>query len=197
MEKKTTSRKLQADMTRQKIYDTAIALMEKKGYAATTINEIMGIVGVSVGTFYHYFKSKDDVFYELFKKADDYFEDTVEASLEKSGLDSCGRIVLYFKHYAKYNTSRGIENISQLYNTKNTLFAVKGRYMQELLKREIRRGEKLGELNSSMGPAEATDFLFVAARGLIYDWCIHHGKYDLVKKMEEYIGHVISPLKKA
>jgi TetR/AcrR family transcriptional regulator, fatty acid metabolism regulator protein len=192
MEKqRSMGRKLQADMTRQKIYDTAIALMEKKGYAATTIGEIMGTVGVSVGTFYHYFRSKEDIFLEIFTKADEYFEDTVKHGLEDPVLDACARIVKYFRFYAKYNVNRGLENISQLYNTKNKFFALKGRYMQELLKLLIKKGQESGELVSSPGPADMTEYLFIAARGLVYDWCLHQGKYDLEKKVESYMGRLI------
>jgi TetR/AcrR family transcriptional regulator, fatty acid metabolism regulator protein len=194
---KPTGRKLQADKTRQKIYDTAIALMEKKGYAATTIVEIMGIVGVSVGTFYHYFKSKEDIFFELFKKADEYFEVTVRRSLDEPGLAALGRIVQYFKYYARYNGKRGLENISQLYNTRNKLFTVKGRYMQELLKRVIKEGQEFGEIAASSSPAEITEFLFIAARGLVYDWCLHQGKYDLEKRMEAFMGRLIDLFKPA
>lgn len=196
MEKtKSTTRKDQADITRQKIYDTAIALMNKKGYASTTIAEIMRTVGVSVGTFYHYFKSKEDIFLEIFTKADEYFKITVKKSLQEPGLDAGVRIVRYFKAYARYNLNRGIENITQLYNTKNHYFTVKGRYMQELLKQIIKDGQDSGQLLPHPGPAEVTDFLFIAARGLVYDWCLHQGKYDIEKKMESYIERLVALFK--
>ncbi len=187
-----TTRKLQADITRQKIYDTAISLMNKKGYASTTIGEIMKTVGVSVGTFYHYFKSKEDIFLEIFTKADEYFKVTVKKSLQGQGLDARAKIIRYFKAYAKYNLNRGIDNITQLYNTRNHYFTVKGRYMQELLKQLIKEGQESGELAAHPGPSEMTDFLFIAARGLVYDWCLHQGKYDLEKKMESYMERMIA-----
>ena len=41
--------------------DAAIALMSRKGYEGTTIQDIIDEVGVSKGAFYHYFSSKEDI----------------------------------------------------------------------------------------------------------------------------------------
>lgn len=188
-EKQPTLRQLQADATRKKIYDVAVKLMEDKGFQKTTIEEIASKAGVSVGTFYHYFKSKEAVFFDLFKKADEYFEHTVAPVLEKAaaaGLPASGQVVLFFKHYGNYNVSRGFANISQLYNTKNQLFTKKGRYMQQLLKRIIVKGQASGQLTKAMKAEEILDFLFIANRGVVYDWCINGGSYDLAAKSESY-----------
>ena len=190
-EKKPTSRKLQADKTRTEIYRVSIALMDKKGFGNTTIEEISRAAGVSVGTFYHYFKSKEDIFFDIYKKADEYFETTVAQKLRTSGLIGPEQVVLYFKYYARYNKKRGYDNITQLYNTKNKFFAVKGRYMQELLKEVIAGGQSRKEISSDMSPEDATEFLFIASRGVVYDWCIHEGLYDLEKKMEAYMKKLI------
>ncbi len=184
---KSTSRKLQADKTRKKIYSVSIAFMEKKGYSGTTIEEICKKAGVSVGTFYNYYKSKDDIFYDIYKQADEYFEHTVIPGLNEQSIAISEKIVAFFKYYANYNKKRGFETISQLYNTKNRFFAVKGRYMQESLKSLIAEGQSKNQISKTMGPDEITDFLFIASRGVVYDWCIHEAEYDLEKKMEYYI----------
>lgn len=197
LEKKPTSRQLQADKTRNEIYEIAVGLMEKQGFANTTIQEISEKAGVSIGTFYHYFKSKDDIFFDIYKKADEYFETTVAPDLKKAkaaGASAEDRIVMYFHHYTKYNLKRGIANISQLYNTKNKYFAKKGRFMQILLSELIEDCQCAGCLSCQMTPDEATEFLFVASRGVIYDWCIHEGSYNLEQRMEEYIRLLVKVL---
>lgn len=197
LEKKPTSRQIQADKTRTEIYNIAVNLMEKQGFANTTIQEISEKAGVSIGTFYHYFKSKDDIFFDLYKKADEYFETTVAPDLKKAkaeGASAEERIVLYFRHYTKYNLKRGIANISQLYNTKNKYFAKKGRFMQVLLSELISECQGTGCLSAEMSPDEATDFLFVASRGVIYDWCIHEGSYNLEQRMEAYVRLLVRVL---
>lgn len=187
-EKIPTRRKVQADATRRNIYEISISLMEKKGFADTTIGEISRKAGVSVGTFYNYFSSKEEIFFDIYKKADEYFERTVARSLKDSGVGAADQIVLFFRYYAKYNKKRGFRNINQLYNTRNKFFIIKGRYMQELLKRIIDAGQSSGELSADMNAEEITEYLFIASRGVVYDWCIHEGLYDLETRIEEYMA---------
>lgn len=46
---------------REEILDVAGRLFERKGYASTTINDILSDIGIAKGTFYYYFKSKEEV----------------------------------------------------------------------------------------------------------------------------------------
>ena len=137
-----------------------------------------------------YFSSKEEIFYDIFKKADEYFESIVAPALESAnagGLSSYEQVVTYFRYYAHYNLNRGFANITQLYNTKNKIFAKKGRFMQELLTQVIARGQTRGDFSGEMTADDATDYLFIVARGVVYDWCIHEGIYDLEQKMESYM----------
>lgn len=182
---------MQADRTQKKIYDISISLMEKKGFNGITIEEICQKAGVSIGTFYNYFKSKDDIFFDIYKRADEYFEKTVSPSLKDLNIKSAEKTVRFFKYYAHYNQKRGLENITQLYNTKNRFFTIKGRYMQNLLIEIISEGQALKQFTNSMTPDEITDYLFIASRGVVYDWCIHEAKYDLEQKMKEYMEKLV------
>lgn len=49
------------DERKNEILDTAERLFRTKGYEKCTINDILQEVGIAKGTFYHYFKSKEEV----------------------------------------------------------------------------------------------------------------------------------------
>jgi len=51
--------------TREKLIRAAVELFAKKGFEKTTVDEIVAKAGVAKGTFYLYFKSKDDLIKEL------------------------------------------------------------------------------------------------------------------------------------
>jgi TetR/AcrR family transcriptional regulator, fatty acid metabolism regulator protein len=191
-EKKPTRRELQADSTKKRLYDIAISLMDDKGFTNTTIMEICERAQVSIGTFYNYFSSKEEIFFDIYKKADDYFRDSVARNLEKSSAGTRKKIVLFFRQYAKYNQKQGFHRINQLYNTKNKFFIVKGRYMQELLNLIVSSGRRSGEIPGDMEAEEITDFLFVACRGIVYDWCVNEASYDLESRMGEYMSRLAS-----
>ena len=51
--------------TREKLVKAAMELFARKGFDKTTVDEIVAKAGVAKGTFYLYFKSKDDLIKEL------------------------------------------------------------------------------------------------------------------------------------
>lgn len=53
------------DERRNEILDTAERLFYTKGYTKTTINDILKDIGIAKGTFYYYFKSKEEVMYAI------------------------------------------------------------------------------------------------------------------------------------
>lgn len=50
---------------RKEILETAECLFITKGYTKTTVNDILKEIGIAKGTFYHYFKSKEEVMDEI------------------------------------------------------------------------------------------------------------------------------------
>lgn len=48
-------------MMKQKLTNTSISLFEKKGFAETSIQDIVDSLGVTKGTFYYYFASKEEL----------------------------------------------------------------------------------------------------------------------------------------
>lgn len=188
---KLTKRQTQANKTKNKIYKVANELMEKKGFNNVTIEDISKKAGVSVGAFYHYYKSKDDILFEIYRRADEYFENEVAHRLEKDDLNTFDRIVLFFKFYGKYNTERGLENVSQLYNTKNKFFIAKNRYMITLLQEIIAKGQEENEIFTEMTPESITEYLFIVSRGVVIDWCLHDADYNLEETMEKFIKRLV------
>ncbi len=184
---KKNKRTLQAEETKQKIYESAITMIKQKGFENVTIQDINKHAGVSVGTFYHYYKSKEDVFFELYRFADEYFEDTVFPKLFSEDFTTSERILLFFQNYAGFNVKHGIDYVSQLYNTKNKLFISRDRYMLDLLLRIVQEGQKKDEIKNSMDPEEIIEDLFIVSRGIVFDWCLHEGNYDLEKKMHKHL----------
>lgn len=55
-------------LRKAEILDTAEMLFQKNGYLGTAVSDIVRQVGVSQGTFYYYFKSKEDIMEEIIKR---------------------------------------------------------------------------------------------------------------------------------
>lgn len=58
-------RQISAEETRKKLLNAAISLLHEKGFAAINVDDITTKAGVSKGSFYTYFKRKEDIVLEI------------------------------------------------------------------------------------------------------------------------------------
>ncbi len=177
-----------AQRTRKSLMDAAMSLMKDHGYYGTTIRDICRKAGVSVGTFYTYFPSKQEIFTDIYGAADDLFVNKVATEIK--GKTICDKIVDYFRYYARLNLDSGIETMKVIYNSENTWFTRK-RPMHEVLTNLIAEGQKNGELIEDADPEEMNFFLYTMARGCCYNWCIRDGHYNLEAQMSDFIRRAL------
>ena len=97
--------------TRVKLIQASVELLTKKGFASAGIEEILSIVQVSKGSFYHYFESKEAFGIVLIKSYPDYFNKRLDTSLSKEDLTPIEQlqdfILIARENMKKYNFSRG------------------------------------------------------------------------------------------
>ncbi len=74
---------------RQHILDVARALMTHKGYTAVGLNEVLSAAGVPKGSFYHYFRSKEEFGEALLEEYFAAYLETIDGLLagRKSGAE--------------------------------------------------------------------------------------------------------------
>lgn len=187
MRTKLKSRQVQVLQTKNKIYKVAIDLMEKKGFDNITVEDISRKAGVSVGAFYHYFKSKKDILFEIFHRFDKYFENEVHLT----DGNTSEQIILFFKHYARYTKITGVDTAKKLYGTMDKLFLSTNRYMLSLLNNIIKTGQFNGDIIDNIPSEKISEYLLIAARGIAYDWCLHDGNYDIEASTVQYFERLI------
>ena len=194
MENRTNiTRKEQAEETRQRIYTSAIELMEENGFGNFTIEDISKRAGVSVGAFYHYFDSKNDILAEIFYRADDYFSTQVVNSLNNKSIPE--QIIEYFDHYAKFNVDCGVETTQQIFNPKIKYFIEDGRPMLEMLENLIHKGQEKNEIRGDTDAKGLVSYLLSMARGIVFDWSLYDGNYALEARMHKYMEMLVSTIK--
>jgi AcrR family transcriptional regulator len=68
----------------QRLLDSAMALFSEKGYAATSIREIIERAGVTRPVLYYYFKNKEDLFRHIVESSFDEFVGDLRVTLDRS-----------------------------------------------------------------------------------------------------------------
>lgn len=74
------------DERRNEILDVAEKLFYRKGYEQCTINDILIETAIAKGTFYHYFKSKEEVMDAVISRYIEMIKIRAEAILEREDL---------------------------------------------------------------------------------------------------------------
>lgn len=83
-----TSRDLQREATRRRVYAAALEIFRRDGVAQSRIEDIANAAGVSRGTFYFHFPTKDDVLAQLLRESESAVVDHIEAlALDASILE--------------------------------------------------------------------------------------------------------------
>lgn len=71
------------ELYRKELLNKSFELFAEKGYSSVTMREIASGIGVSTGTLYHYFPSKESLFEQLIEYLS--YEDTKEEALAELG----------------------------------------------------------------------------------------------------------------
>lgn len=191
MEKEKTGRQKQAEETKRHIFEVALRMLEQQGFEAIKVRDIAEKAGVSVGTFYNYYETKLDVFYETYTLADEYFAQVVAPSLTQETARE--RILEVMDQYARYSCELTELSLTKLlYNSDNRWFNREAQAgIVSTLRDQVAYGLDRGELRGQETPEEIAQFLMIAARGLVYNWCTKNGDYPLRPAMREFVERLL------
>ena len=180
---RSTRRKQQALTTRQLIFDTALALFQKKSYEKITIGDICRKAGISTGAFYHHFKSKDQIVLEEYLRLDEYCNE-VYATLPQDIL-AMDRLILFSRITLKRFTEMGVQHLRAVYyneigpSKKKKFLADEKRPIFKILRQLVGDAQEKGQIRSDIDCTILVDFIVKINRGNIYDWILRGGGYDL------------------
>ena len=189
MKKKITSRQLQAQKTKDRIYSTALRLMKTKGFDNVTIEDIISEAQVSVGTFYNYFSSKNAIIEELYKNSSDWITNHYQTKLtEESAID---QILEHFSFYCEFQKLQGIDIVKIKYFQNVHVDPPKDRFPLSIVDDIIRSGQFKNEIITDVSAEYITNYLFIVVRGILLDWCRHNGNYDLTEFTNQFLRKLL------
>ena len=191
-----TSRQKQALATKNKIFEVTMRLGMTSGFENLTISDICREASISVGSFYHYFRSIDAVIQEQYSAYDQYIIDMLEVSpLHGSATD---RIWQLFSLKYNYVAIRGPQFIVRQYrgqftqlDSSNSVFFNENRVMHKTLTDILAAGAEQGEFSLDVTPAYLANVLLVFSRGITLDWALRNGGYDLQVVALDYLNIVL------
>jgi AcrR family transcriptional regulator len=181
-------RERKKERVREQLLEAAVKLFSRKGFDATTIDDIVGAVEVSRRTFFRYFDTKEDVLPAWF----DRHVETVLATIDArpAGEDAMATL----RHV--------LDGIAALYESKIaivlTIERVISREPSMVARRYVRleeMAERLAERLAARGAREAdllvlTRVTMAIANSAVERWALGGGKGSLVATMRECVENV-------
>ncbi|TDN69832.1 TetR family transcriptional regulator [Paraburkholderia sp. BL10I2N1] len=98
MRRKRLTREQSKDQTRERLLDAALAIFMKKGFVATSVEDIAGAAGYTRGAFYSNFRSKPELFLELLRRDHEAMQADLHAIFEgdASREEMEARVLTYY-----------------------------------------------------------------------------------------------------
>lgn len=178
--KELTSRQQQALDTKLRISEAAMHLFKNTPYELIKINDICKAANVSVGTFYHYFESKDALIKSSYNSIDALIIEDFE---EKPLISYIDAIEELNKSEASIVASLGANFTANGYiqilmdDSQYTISPYRLVHMKlmELLEGALEKKELINTDIEALA-----EYINRTARGNIFDWCLKRGTTNLV-----------------
>ena len=163
--------------TRDKIIETGAEIIHRKGFNHTGIQEILDAAGVPKGSFYNYFKSKEDFGLQIIDYFCDRFRQIAAETLEDTRVSPLNRIYRFLTVFMEYFESQSyaggcpIGNLAQEMGDLNPAFRKKlGETMDMMIdaySQVLSAAQNDGKITKSLNIKDTASFIIASWHGAI------------------------------
>lgn len=185
------------ERTRKRIFEAASELFLHEDFDRVTVDAIVERAGVSKGTFYLYFESKDELIASLLSDYVSSLDTEYKAHVDALPPDTPGDkalLSLVGKICDVICCTVGYDSLMNLYKVhlsgKVGADVVHGcnRKLYGIFAQVIERGVRRGEFHLSLPLEELARHFVLALRGLFFEWCVHYPDFDLKEHALRHFG---------
>ena len=185
--------------TKEKIFQAAKRILQKKGYEELAIKNICEEAGVSNGSFYHHFKTKDDLLSYYIEDQPQIDPNLLELPDSVAGVRE--GIIQVYMNYVRYCQELGVEFMAEYYDTKNQALNASIRterpYPIVTVQTYVEKAVEAGIVRLNEEIDEFTTDIRMIVFGNVFEWCIKHGQADfegnMSRSLGKYLDAVLSP----
>lgn len=185
---KRTKRQIQAEETKNKIYDAAVREINEKGFNNVSIEDITTAANVAKGTFYTHFESKEALAFYTYKSSDKIYG---LAYQQVRGLDFLSMVTRFVRiSYTEYEKrGKGIMKaiIANYFSVPGCNFYDKDRLLLQCLEKIVEHGKEEGVLDTAVPTGRHVGTLLSTMIGIEVLWCFDDQNLSLADLMEDAI----------
>jgi len=202
---KIGNRKVKALETKKKIYETAEQLFKNHGFENVSVDSIVEMAGVSKGTFYVHFNSKDTLIAALIADYVEKIDIDYKSYLESLASDTTtsDKLIFLTGIIAEIiDGTIGYEHMKFIYEaqlTRTINVNVVSNYNRDIYRMfsdVISQGILQGEFKADLSPDTISKHFLLAYRGLTYEWCIRYPDFNLKEQAIKHFKILLTGIKK-
>ena len=184
---------------KQKLIDTTVELIKKYGADSITVRNVCEEAGLSIGTFYHHFKNKDDLLMHFVREAS--FDKFV---LETPPSDVAGRVCELYMHLIDRYLALGEEFMKSFYTTGNkALSAYMGQSdgcfaegtVMARCEKELLTAQAQGYLKKDADAHLMSMDICTIVKGCVVEWALNEGRINISQSMRRIVGQYLAFLR--
>lgn len=198
------TRKERALETKNHLYAVADALFTQYGFDYVSVDKIVEEAGLSKGTFYVHFESKDSLLVALISDYVDKVDVDYQAFIEIFSSDMPATDILLRlidKIMDVIVDTIGHKRMKALYRAQLTNISHTGtsasynRMLYTTITDVLTRGIQRREIVTALPLSELTNHVILAMRGLTYEWCIRYPDFDLKAQSRAHFEIILQGIK--
>lgn len=175
-------RQTAAQETKKRLIETALELIKEKGFDSINVEDITKKAGVAKGTFYTYFKRKEDIVLEISRFP---FSEINNELMQMKDADIIKKLTHYFYRFMECVEYAGIHICRQWIRdviNPNIVSSNKDNkkwfYDFEMLKNILKNAVKNNELKENTPVELLTHIIISELYGMMTCWCMSDGKFE-------------------
>ena len=172
--------------TKARIFNAAKQILQEQGYEALSIKNICEAAGVSNGSFYHHFKTKDDLLSYYIEEQPSINPDYLD--LPGNAEEAKTAIIRVYLNYVHYCRELGVAFMSNYYTPKNQslnpLTRTERPYPIVTVHDYLKRAMDAGVITLPLPLEDVASDIRIIVIGNVFDWCLKNGEADFERNME-------------
>ena len=189
-----SKQQLKSKETKAKIFRAAKHILQKKGYEQLSIKNICEEAGVSNGSFYHHFKTKDDLLSYYIEEQPSINPDFLD--LPSNSAEAKEAIVRVYLNYVHYCEELGVEFMSNYYTPKNQslnpLIRTERPYPIVTVQNYLELAIRAGVITPRLALDDITTDIRMIVIGNVFEWCLKSGNADFEGNMKRSLETYLS-----
>ncbi len=171
---------------RRKLLAGAAELFTRKGYAATTVREIVTSAGVTKPVLYYYFRNKEGIYLELMRETFGRADGLLASALEEGGTATAKLVRFFDRAFSLFLESvQGVRLMYGIYYGPHQGapffdFEAYHRGIQETIRRLVEEGIRRGEFRR--GDVEAMTWAILGALTVAIEVHLGHPEISLGRR---------------